>query len=774
MHDPLAVHALHKRREADLKERENAQKAADLRSFFDAAINGSEGTLRRFLSSKYVNVNASDTKYISRPTALYFAAQEGHAHIVERLLGLGAKINWGTDDYRTPLWIAARNGHQKALEILIKRGGSLDGCNDEGLTPLAAAAYYNHPDCLSLLMKSRAKVDLYDKAGNSALHHAIIKGHENVVRLLLVEGAASVTKGDKQGNEPLHLAVIHRQTQIIKLLVQLGNARVDSLNREGKSPIDLAIEKGDLDTLNVLLDLAPDIIKTKMVERKGSLAPLECASFHGHSRIIERLLKAGATENFSSFLIAATNGHIEVVRLLLKINPKMLNNLNLSGRRALCLAVEYNSIEVIVFLLEQGADPNGSGVPNFATTRSLRYAPLHLAKDPAVIDLLVAKGADVNQLNSEEETPLVRLAQNNFCQAIETLCKHGAIINFCQWPEGKKPFRQSPLEVAVLLLQFDAIRTLVKCGADVNARNQKNVPLLKSVIDGLGAKKEEVVRQKWFQVAKLLFQLGASPNDVDDFACPLIVRAALGRPIDVIEFLLKEGADIHKPSSEGFTALHVVSDVDLLDFLIANKAQVQAQDSTGESPLHKAAGFGRLACFKKLVERGADLQALDGEGLSPFYHACLEGQLQIVDFLTHHDKTLKEQIKLYQTKGKKEISYGTINDKVKKSAVTIILEHLEAYEKMSQSRWLVKPHSTREGVLKELKTKLEETKKDSKLGLTDVLRLVKGVQDFIKEKRAHGLKGYEKSKLYIELEKATRRIKQACDVISSIIEHNMH
>lgn len=803
----LAAHSAHASREKEMHRKEKLrqeEKAHDRRGFFDAALHGSADSLLRFYSSVHVDVNASDTKYISNPTALYHAAQEGHSHIVERLLVLGAKINWGMDDLRTPLWIAARNGHQKALEILINRGGSLDGCNDEGLTPLAAAACYNHPDCLSLLMKSRAKVSLHDKAGNTALHHAIIKGRENIVRLLLVEGTASVTKGDKQGNEPLHLAVIHRQTQIIKLLIQLGKAPVYSLNLKSKSPIDLAIEKGDLDALNVMLDANPDL---KLKSKKRLESALQKASVKGDPRIVERLLRAGAQDIFAAFLEAVRYTYVDVARIFLKLDPEIINHLDRQGNRALGLAAKSNYIKMTRFLLANNANSSlGLIIDGFELSplyiaslhgyraiveillmekadanqpffhsrigRPLR-TPLHVAEDPSCIRLLVSYGGDVNRLDHEGETPLHKAARKNSVEAIKTLCECGAIPDLSNWPTEKKAPREAPLECAVQNLQLGAIRTLVECGADINARNKENKPLLLFVIDRLCFEKDETVRQKWFQVAELLIQLGASPDDVDTLTQPFIVRAAVGCPIDVIEFLLKKGADINKPTSDGFTALHMVSDVDLLDFLITNKAQVQSQNSKGLSPLHMTARFGNLACFKKLVERGADLHALDGEGLSPFYHACLEGQLQIVDFLRHHE-TLKEQIKLYQAKGKKEISYGTINDKVKNSALQILSEHLEAYEKMSQSRWLVKPHSTRAALIKDLKTNLEATKKDSKLRLTDVLALVKGAQNSIKEKRAHGLKGYEKSKLYIELEKATRRIQQACDVISSIIEHNMH
>jgi ankyrin repeat protein len=52
--------------------------------------------------------------------------------------------------------------------------------------------------------------------------------------------------------------------------------------------------------------------------------------------------------------------------------------------------------------------------------------------------------------------------------------------------------------------------------------------------------------------------------------------------------------------------------------------------------LHYAAGGGRLAVARTLVDRGADVNATNGAGATPLHHACREERVEMATFLLAH------------------------------------------------------------------------------------------------------------------------------------------
>ena len=95
---------------------------------------------------------------------------------------------------------------------------------------------------------------VYD--GLTALHLAAMKGHPEVVKLLLEEGAdkdAATVEGHITvgGQKALHLAAEHGCTEVVKLLLEAG-ADKDAVDLQGKTALDLAIETRHLEVVRLL------------------------------------------------------------------------------------------------------------------------------------------------------------------------------------------------------------------------------------------------------------------------------------------------------------------------------------------------------------------------------------------------------------------------------------------------------------------------------------------------------------------------------------------
>ncbi|HQM64369.1 MAG TPA: ankyrin repeat domain-containing protein [Acidobacteriota bacterium] len=109
---------------------------------------------------------------ISKATALYVAAQQGHAEVVAELLKRGAKTEIRTRFNSTPLFIASEAGHVKVVQLLLANKAAINVQCFEFRTPLITAAANDRADVVKLLIQAGADVNARDDKGHAALYYA--------------------------------------------------------------------------------------------------------------------------------------------------------------------------------------------------------------------------------------------------------------------------------------------------------------------------------------------------------------------------------------------------------------------------------------------------------------------------------------------------------------------------------------------------------------------------------------------------------------------------
>ncbi len=105
-----------------------------------------------------------------------------------------------SDDLSDLLYGAAL-GDIGAVERAIAEGASINGCDARGWSPLIWAANRGRPVVLNLIAAG-ADLDLVDATGSSAVLHAAVGGHLDVVDALIGSGA-NPNKGNTHGLTPL-------------------------------------------------------------------------------------------------------------------------------------------------------------------------------------------------------------------------------------------------------------------------------------------------------------------------------------------------------------------------------------------------------------------------------------------------------------------------------------------------------------------------------------------------------------------------------------------
>ena len=132
---------------------------------------------------------------------LAWAAQEGHADIVQFLLRRGADVNRKTDNANTPLICSAWKGRTTATRLLLEAGADPDAVNNNTNSALIWAAAMGHPDDAALLLCYGADIAQTGKDNRSALHWACEKEHPEVVTLLRNHGADRLRKAPDQNDD---------------------------------------------------------------------------------------------------------------------------------------------------------------------------------------------------------------------------------------------------------------------------------------------------------------------------------------------------------------------------------------------------------------------------------------------------------------------------------------------------------------------------------------------------------------------------------------------
>ena len=501
-------------------------------------------------------------------TPLHSAASEGQMAVAQALLGAGADVSLRCRGGISALDVAADAGHVGIAKMIIGHGADLNAAGASGETPLHAASRAGEVECVELLVDKGAALDVLDDHGFSPLVLAIMKGHDSAAHhdaaahALLVAGADPRVGGS--GNSPLRWAVRRGSVDLAKTLIERG-ADVNFISSsEHETCLHDAARLNDAKMVDLLVSSGADVDR-KSNGRCVKGTPISLAAWTGGVAAAEALLAAGADVNLRGddgefpLYYAVKSGHLDIARALVEHGADV-NAANTDGDTMLHAVVdESDSVEMILFLLGKGAaidalgghgqtplqhalhQGHGAGAHALVSAGAdislgadgvddsfLYLPPLHMAaarlEDVAVMRAMIERGADVNTASESNGTAALHAAAvSNRGEAIAVLLEAGANI------EQETPIGWSPLHFAALRCGLDAATVLLKHGASVS--NQDTV--------------------------------GQTPLHM------AVSKAGRIGTADMVDLLLRSGADENGLNSEGQRAVDRVGSAIIEEFRVA-------------------------------------------------------------------------------------------------------------------------------------------------------------------------------------------------------------
>ena len=153
---------------------------------------------------------------------LYFAALNGNARIVDRLLTAGADANATAYEGQTMLMTAALSGQPDVVRMLLRRGATVDVSEPfKGQTALMWAASEGNTEAAGILIEAGADIKAKSPGGFTPLLFAVRNARPDTVKMLLDRGA-NVNDVATDGSSALSMAVVNAYFELASMLLDRG------------------------------------------------------------------------------------------------------------------------------------------------------------------------------------------------------------------------------------------------------------------------------------------------------------------------------------------------------------------------------------------------------------------------------------------------------------------------------------------------------------------------------------------------------------------------
>jgi ankyrin repeat protein len=546
-------------------------------------------------------------------------------------LVVAASAVWGAADDIHRLLDAIEHQDRAAIRTLIQQKVDVNASRADGVTPLLWAVHFNDVEIADMLLAAGAQVNAAEDHGVTALAQACETAHTVLVDKLLAAGA-DPNIAQTSGLTPLMLSVHTGNADIVKKLLAKGADPNRATTRTKDTALMWAIGEGRSEIARLLLSANADA-------------------------------RAFSAPGLSPMMFAARNGDIEMAKTLMAAGVGV-NDLAPDGTHLLPYAIVSGQPQFALFLLDQGANPNGEmggvraihaaagSVGVWLSDWNRRHGGagslLGGAGFPGgggrmtgpdrvnLVKALIAKGADPN---ARTTTSVVNPGYIGYPKkgAFESFAtgigdERGATAVWIAAYDSSTSGGNAAGGMGDAAAQAAAAQEAGDAAQQAAQAPQQQGRGGRGAAPGAGGGRGGgfgMGSSDGVEIVRALIAGGANINlTTDDGSTPLMVASGLGRSTfqpglqrgrrsvsaeEMVKFLLDSGADIHTVNEADFQAIHgaaFAGNNEVIKILVDRGANINARDYRGRTPYRIAEGAKQSFQFQAFPETAEFIKKL--------------------------------------------------------------------------------------------------------------------------------------------------------------------
>jgi ankyrin repeat protein len=586
-----------------------------------------------------------DGKYIIH----YASEYDNFLHELIKYRGVDFEVE---DDFKnTPFITHCRAENKYSISLFKEIGANLDAQNSEGKTGLHYLIEDRYNSMYSITRgKNSPSPNIKDNEGNTPLIYLAKKPHGEVKSKFksLITMGADLTITDKEGNTPLHI--------VLKYLLQ---NRVKNWSTQGTNSgrnVQYKIKNG-------LFTYHSNGIKSRFPVSDQEYCAGEDWSpegldiYYSGIDLALSLIKAGADLNAADencntpLLLACELGEPRVIRGMLKEDVH-LTATNNNGETVLHKAAISERIDGFKVIIKVIKNINYDQLDNFGWS-----VIHHLATKEDSVDIL--KELQKKKVNCSIKSTKQKDDYQSGITALEIAEKNqiNSIITYLE--EDKSEYTTQEIIQAIYNGEYAKVDKYLKNGGSPELNDNKSNSFVSFAVYG-----------ERLEVLELLLKNGADVNGKDENGNILLrcVAQLAGKgpgastfideymeSVKMARVILQYDIDLRltrEGSEQG--ALRIASDCsteitkDIVNALVKRypdyKDIINMKDSEGFTAMHCAARSGDLDRVKVLVENGADVNLAEDYGFIPIHEAIIAGKFDVVRYLIENGADLNHKI----------------------------------------------------------------------------------------------------------------------------------